>query len=139
MTPKEYLEQIKKLDCLIENKLSEKQSVYDMVTNVTATMTGMPHAPGVSDKIGNGVSKLIDLEHEIDELIDKYVDKKREVQNIIVQLPANQYHVLYKHYFEYKTHEQIAEETHYSERHVRRLIEEGLQLLCPIMSLNNMI
>lgn len=126
MTAKEYLEQIKKLDCMIENKLHEKQSVRDMITNVSPNLSGMPHATGVNDKIGNGVAKLIDLENEIDALIDKYIDKKNEINHVIEQLPANEYNVLYKHYFEFKTYEQIAEETYYSERHVRRLIDQGL-------------
>ena len=128
-TAKNYLERIKMLDCLIENKLAEKQKTYDMITRVVPNMDGMPRGFGVSDKVGNGVVKLVQLEKEIDRLIDQYVHTKKQVQNIIEQLPVNQYNVLYKHYFEYKTYEQIANELPCSLRHVYRLMDKALKNL----------
>lgn len=139
MTAKTYLEQIKKLDALIDNKLSEKESIYDMLTRITPNLSDMPHGSGSSDKIGIGVAKLVDLENEINALIDKYVDTKKEVQSVIEQLPANQYNVLYKHYFKYETYDLIAEEMFYTRRNVEILAKKGLDEVFRIISHNTII
>ena len=98
MKTETYLELIKKLNILIGNKVLEKQELFTLATKTTQNNDGMPHAPGVSDKVGNLNTKLLMKECEIDHVIDVYIDLKHEIVEQIEKLPADEYEVLYKYY-----------------------------------------
>lgn len=83
---------------LINNKELEKQELFTLATKTTQENDGMPHAPGVSDKVGNLSAKILMKEQEIDHVIDTYVDLKDEIISQIEKLPADEYEVLYKFY-----------------------------------------
>lgn len=131
------LEQIKKLDELINAKIEERKQLMDLATSITpGPMDGMPHSNTgeVSRKVENAVVKLIMLEDEIDALLDMYIDCKKHMINALERLPASEYGVLHRRYVCYMTWEKIAEETGYSTQHVYRLRKKGLQDLEQILT-----
>lgn len=118
----EWLEQVRKLDELIDAKLAERDKLWAMATSVTVDSDGMPHAKGgVSDPVGNGAVKLRVLADEIDRLIDVYVEHKEQVIRALEKLPHNEYGVMHRHYIRYMKWEDVAEDMGYSVRQVMRI------------------
>ena len=129
----DWLEQVRKLDELITAKLAERDQVLNLATGVSADMDGMPHASGKSDKVGNAAVKLADMAIEIDKLVDKYVDFKRDVVAALEKLPANEYGVLHRYYIRYMTWEEIAQDMGYCNMQVWRYKVKGLRRLADVI------
>ena len=107
-----YLEQVEKLDSIIKNKLIEKQQWKDIALGITANMDGeRVQSSGGKDKMGEAVIKCIDIEAEIDRLIDKLIDTKKDVIQTIEELYSPiEYNVLHLRYIQYKTLQEIADQ-----------------------------
>lgn len=131
MNSERYLNQIKKLDELIDAKIAERNRVWSIATNVNSkTSDGMPHAKGnVSDPVGVGAIRLYIVERELDDLIDRYVDYKQEVVKTLEKLPDKEYGVLHRYYIRNMTLEQIAEDMGYCERQISRIKKDALQYM----------
>lgn len=124
----EYLRQISKLDAMIEAKQAEVKRLWDIATNITPVMQGavVSHSAGAG-KVESVACKIADVNQEINTAIDNLVDTRREINQLIEQLPSEkQYKVLYKRYFEMKTWEQIACEIGCSYQSVYRLHRRAL-------------
>lgn len=129
MDTKQYLNQISRLDRLINNKLSEisqfKELAYSIkaVTNEERVQT----TPNF-DKIGSAYCKIEEMETKIDRLIDEYVDKKNLIISQIDGIENEIYYeILFARYIEKKTFEKIADELSYSWRQIIRLHGRTLQ------------
>lgn len=129
MGAKEYLEQVKLFDAHINNKLEELQRLKDMVTKVTSTWKGdVVSGGGNQDKLGDAVARIVDLKNEVNQAIDDYIDKQKEIGAILDQIKdADQLRVLYKRYFDDLTWEQIACDMHMTYRNVCYIHGRALQ------------
>lgn len=132
---KEYLQEVKLCDANISNNLEELSRLKDMVYHITSTLRGdVVSGGGSQDKLGNAVAKIVDLETEINDAIDAYVNKKREVSKTIEKVKdPDQVQVLHKRYFEYLTWEQIACELHMSYRNVCYVHGRALQAVAELI------
>lgn len=109
MKAKEYLRQLKKLDKMIENKLAEKQHWKEIATSTTQTMSlDRVQSSGSQQKMADATSRYVDIEREIDKRVDKLVDARREVIEVIEQLDATEYDMLHKLYVQYWTLQDVA-------------------------------
>lgn len=133
MNVREWLEGLKRLDELIDAKIAEKERVRTLMVNTVGSLDGMPHAPGITDKVGNLTVKLITLEEELNALIDKYVDDKAEIVKAIEQLPDREYGVIHRYYIRRMTLEQAAEDMGYCTMQIWRIKENGLNILQDVM------
>lgn len=107
---KEYLQQISKLDKLIENKLIELQQWKSIATGTTASSDGeRVQASSNQQKMADAVCRYIAIQEEIDSYIDELVDKKQDVIHTIEQLPTVQYDVLHKVYIQDKSLYEVAD------------------------------
>jgi hypothetical protein len=106
-----YLEQVEKLDSIIRNKLIEKQQWRDIALGITANMSGEKvQSTGSQSKMADAVIKCADIETEINSLIDKLIDTKKEVIQTIEKLDsATEYNVLHMRYIQYKGLQEIAD------------------------------
>ena len=132
MNVQDWLGQVRKLDELINAKLAERQRLIDIATDISAKpIDGMPYTNTgtVSQKMQNAVADLVDLESEINQMIDRYVDYKQEVIGVLEKLPSLQYGVLHRSYIRGMTNEQIAEDMDYSVRQILRIKKKSLQNL----------
>lgn len=131
MTAKEYLMQVVRADRMIDNKLHEIQELRRMSVSITSALKDTGECggggSGSGDKVGVMVSKIIDMEYELDREIDKLVNLKREVMSVIDQLETTKCEILYKRYLQNKTWEKIAVETGYSYVWVCKLHGRALQ------------
>ena len=129
---KEFLMQVELCDIHIRNKLDELQHLKDMVLKITSTWKDdiTSGGSGNQDKMGDAVSKIIDLEREVNRAVDNYVDKKKEVNAVLGKIKnPDQVAVLYKRYFQYMTWEQIACEMNYTYRNVCYIHGKALQVV----------
>lgn len=109
MDAKDFLRQLKKLDCMIENKLVEKQQWKAIAMGTTAQMGGeRVQASSSQQKMADAVGRYMDIEREVDECIDRLVDTKKDVISVIEQLETSQYDILHKKYVQYLTFDEIA-------------------------------
>lgn len=108
---KAYLQKYKAADDEINDLLREKERIMSRLTRMTSCLSGMPHGGGESDKMTDGVAKVIELDAEIDSKVDALCDLRREVcANIGTVSDATLRRVLTLRYISGKTWEQIAVE-----------------------------
>lgn len=111
MDAKCFLSQVKKLDLQIQNKLIEKQQWKDIALGITANMDGeRVQSSGAKSKMANAVEKCVDMEAEIDSLVDKLIETKKEVIQTIEQLDSpTEYDILHKRYIQFMSLQEIAD------------------------------
>ena len=128
MTAVKFLEQIERADRTIDNKLGEIYRLRCLATSVTVpTDREAVQTSGVSDKVGNIVAKIIDLENEIDSMIDEYIDIRQNCIEVIESISDPlRYTVIHKHYVQYKSFVEIAEEENYTYQWVLRVHNKAL-------------
>lgn len=129
MESTKYLREIKKLDKIISSELDEVDSLYAMITRITPVLKDdVVTGSGNTDKIGNAISKIVDLREEINRDIDKLVDKKREASALLKKLdnPLH-YEVLHKRYVLFESFEQISLEMGYTYRNICYIHGRALQ------------
>lgn len=99
MKATEFLQQVKMLDKMIENKLAEIQRWREIATNATSNLTGekveSSHNP---HKTMDAICTYMDLENEYGPQIDALKKRKMDVIHVIEQLPPTEYDILHKLY-----------------------------------------
>lgn len=136
MTAKEYLQQIELYDIQIKNKLDEIADLRAMAMNITSTLRpdGGTAKGGVSDKVGNTVAKIVDMEAEINDAIDTFVDLKREISLTLDQIAdPDELRLLHLRYFQYMPWEEIAVEMGYTYRNVCYIHSRALQSVSKLL------
>ncbi len=113
MTAKEYLKrlsrQIEKLETMIQNKTEESARWKAISLSITSRMGGdRVQSSGSKQKMAEAIENRITVEQEIDALIDKRYDTRRELLDIIEQLDVNEYDVCYKRYMQGMSFDEIA-------------------------------
>lgn len=129
MDTKQYLQQISRLDRMINNKLSEISQLRELAMSVSAiTNEERVQTTPNFDKIGTTYCKIEEMEEKLDKLIDEFVDKKNLIISQIDKIENETYYeILFARYIEKKTFEKIADEMTYSWRQVIRLHGRALQ------------
>lgn len=125
----EWLSQIGKLNQMIDAKIAERDQIRLLATNTVGNLDGMPHAPGISDKVGNLAVKLVALDEEINALVDQYVDRRQEAIRMLERLPEIEYGVLHRYYIRNMTIEEVAQDMGYCGRQISRIKKHGLKIL----------
>ena len=129
MTAKEYLSQAFHIDQRISSKLSQVMRLREAATSCTATLSDMPRPDSPSrQQMADTICKIVDLEREINEDIDRLVDLKAEARRAInaVSDPDQQL-ILELRYLCYKPWLEIAEAMGYSEAGVYKLHGKALR------------
>jgi len=106
-----YLEQVEMLDAIIKNKLIEQRQWKDIALGITANMDGeRVQSSGSQSKMADAIDKCVDMEAEIDSLIDRLIDTKREVIQTIEQVDSPiWYNILHMRFIQYKDLQEIAD------------------------------
>ena len=109
MRAKEFLQQLVKLDMMIENKLIERnqwKSIAmgttsggaDVIINGVTQKMDKVQSSGNPQKMADAVAKYVDLEAEIDAVIDELIETKKDVIAVIEMLTPIEYDLLHKVY-----------------------------------------
>lgn len=129
METKEYLQQIGRYDRLINNKLVELAQYRSMACSVSAVKNDerVQSSPSY-DTMDKIVSKIEQMENEIDMLVDRYIDNKRIIISQIDSMSDEMtYQILFSRYVEQKTFEKMAIEMNYCYKQVIRRHGKALQ------------
>lgn len=129
MTSKEFLQQIRSADRLIDSKLKQLECLRDETTRTSSMISDMPRSDSPNlQRMESTIVKLLDLEAEINADIDQLVDMKRVARDAINALSnADQRLVLELRYLCYKTWPWIADELGFSISNVYRLHDNALK------------
>jgi len=130
MKAKEYLQQLQKLDIIINQKLQELDELKKMggIKCIDYTMEKVQSSQKHCATFENVLIKIIDMENEINDEIDRFIDKKHQMINQIQNLDNSKYiQVLYKRYVEYKRLEMVACEMAYTFQYVVLLHGQALK------------
>lgn len=132
---KTYLKQVKLFDVHINSKLEELDNLKLLTTRITTTLKDdVVSGTHNQDKLGDAVARIVDLEREINEAVDDYIDKKKAISAIIDQVKdPDQAAVLYKRYFKFEHWEQIACDMGYTFRNVCYIHGRALQAVAELL------
>lgn len=129
MTTKKYLSQIDRWDKMIQNKLSEICRLREMATSTSSLNSGERVQTSLNtDKLGDIVATIVDLENETNQLVDRLVEKRKYiVQQIDGIDDTDYYNILAMRYINKATFEEIASNTHWSIRKVFSMHGKALE------------
>lgn len=142
----DYLEQVKDADAKIDEKRAEERELWSLATSMTQANDGMPHAPGISDKVGNITTKIIKAQERTNAQIDRYIDIRDDVIRHIEMLPTKQCTVLHWLYVRkrekreknqswYYTWREVAENLGCSEQNIANTRKRAVKNLQKILDL----
>lgn len=125
MKAKEYLQQLQRLNTVIEQKIKELGELRSMsisVGGIDYSKERVQTSPSGDAPYVKIINRMIDLDEEINREIDKFVDEKHKIINQIQSL-QNPIHIqlLYKRYVEFKRLEVISVEMNYTYQYTREL------------------
>ena len=122
MTVKEYLQQYSNADREINAKLDQIHRLRELATKTTSTLTPDKVQSGTENKIERIVTKIVDLEREVEAEIYELIKTKRMVEGTINQIEAAALrNVLKLRYINGWRWEKIACELNYDFRYVLKL------------------
>lgn len=126
---KEYLLGYQRLNQRINRLLLEQQQWRELATRVSPNLSGMPRGGGEGGTQG-AISKIIDLETEINAEIDKLVEKRKEIEGIIRMVEDSTLRTLLEYrYINGKKWEEIALMMGYDYRYILKIHGKALSML----------
>lgn len=125
MKAKEYLQQLQRLDIVINQKIKEVDDLRlksRSVGSIDYSKERVQTSPSGDAPFVKLIGRIIDLEAEINAEIDAFVDEKHRIINQIQALKNSKYiEILYKHYVEFKRLEVVAVEMNFTYQYVVEL------------------
>lgn len=85
MTSKEYLRQYRTLDLRVNTKLTQIEELRSLAVRLSPTAR-FDKAGNVTDKVGRTVSRIVDLERELQNDIDELVQTGEKIRRAINSL-----------------------------------------------------
>jgi len=138
MEAKEFLNQAFLLDQRIRAKSEQIQSLNELATSCTATLTGMPRNPNRGgSRMADAVCKMIDLENEIARDMDRLIEVKQQIVAVINAVDDVVLRTLLeKRYLCGATWEEISVDLCFNRRWTFRLHDKALEAVQKILDKN---
>jgi hypothetical protein len=130
MTIKEYLNQARMLDKRIDSKLEQVERLRALAERTTTDLSSQPKGTSGTNRTEYCVQKIWELEREINADIDKLIDLKRDIQDVLTSLPEQQCRVMCAYYVDLaESWSDAAEKSGYSYKHARRIRDAAKERL----------
>ncbi|MBR4112509.1 MAG: hypothetical protein IKK53_05710 [Ruminiclostridium sp.] len=115
----------------IDSKLEQITELRSLAAKVTASPFSESHSKGTySDRVGRTTARIMDLENEINDDIDRLVDIKIRINELVTSLDDEiQRIIIERHYILNESWEKISEKVGYSRRHITRLHDKAIESL----------
>ena len=129
MTTKEYLNQAYWLDRRLDSKLEQLSTLKDMVTKTTSILSNavVSHTRNVHS-MQDIIAKIIDMQAEINADIDRLVDLKRDIMQVVKSVGDPELQMLLElRYLCFKDWTEIACRMHCTESNVFKVHSKALQ------------
>lgn len=129
MDTKKYLNQINELKNKIKWTLTEIKQLKEIACNTTIPTDREYIKTSTSkDKIGNVVTKIVDMQNEKNKIANELIDKMQDIISKIDEMQnTNLAHILHLKYVEGKKNEDISKEINYSRPQTIRLFNKALE------------
>ena len=128
MTPKQYLSQALAADKAINRKVDRLADLYAACTKSTSLLTLTPGGGHDDRAFENRMAKYLRLRDEINADIDRLVDLKTEIMEVIDAVPDEDCRcVLEKHYLQGKSYTVIGLEMGYTGHYVSEKCKKALK------------
>ena len=126
MTAKEYLNQLIAMDNAINRKQQRLATLRDVAMNTTPNYADEAvQRTREKNPLENIMSKIVDLDREIDEDIDALVDFKAEVWEKLDKIADERYkRILWLRYADRKTWRYIALELNFTIRYIHKAMSQ---------------
>lgn len=124
MKAKVFLNQLTKLDTMIENKMIEREQWKAIAEGVTAGGTSViivdrkgrqqlhnmekVQASSNPQKMADAIHKMLEIDDEIDLYIDKLIEAKKNILAVIEMLSAAEYDITHKVYVQHLSLYEVA-------------------------------
>lgn len=133
---REYLEWIESAERKIQRKLAEIDRLRSLATSIGGLATDTPvQASHEGDRIGKIVASIVDKEKELDVIVDNYIDEKDKRIKAIEQLDNElERSVLHKHYVQFKSINEIADEEYYTNKWISSIHTKALKKVGKIIN-----
>lgn len=129
MEAKAYLEQARNINIQIDSKLEQVSALRQLAIKASSTISPVPPS-GTPDphRLEKTITRMMDMEHEVDEDIDHLVELKADIMKAISRVPdARERVVLELRYLAFKDWASIADAIGLHIRQVYRLHDEALK------------
>lgn len=129
MTTKDYLNQINRLNMLINNKLTEIAQYRELSCSISAVKNEekVMTSPN-QDKIGTNIAKIDEMERKLDEMIDDYIALKEKIKQQINKLPKQKHKIiLYEKYIKFKSISEISKKLDMTDRGCKKAHKKALE------------
>jgi DNA-directed RNA polymerase specialized sigma subunit len=130
----EYLEQVLKLNVMIENKTVEAEQWREVALGITVKAEGeRVKSSGSQQKMADAVNRAVDAQTEANTLVGRMISVRREIIRTIELLNATEYDVLHKRYIQNMTFDEIGAVKHKSKSWATTVHGRALQDLNKIL------
>jgi hypothetical protein len=131
MNARKYLNELKRLDTIIRQKLASVEDLRGMLTSIKSMDYSADRVQTSTEPCATFermIQRIIDAEADINDHIDYYADRKMDISDEIQQLADERYiETLYRVYVEFETLNAAAIDMGYSYGHICRIHGEALQ------------
>lgn len=132
MTVKELLGSHFEINNAINSKLEQIEELKSLATKITVSpFNGGSFSEGTySDRVGRTTARIIDLETEINRDIDKLVELKYTIREVLSAVNNSTWRtILERHYILNESWDKISEKVGYSPRHINRIHNQAIEYL----------
>lgn len=131
MNVRELLNSHYEISNAIDAKLEVIAELKSLATKVTASAFSESHGSGTyTDRVGRTTARIIDLENEINDEIDRLVEIKIEIKCLIAEVTDSvRRTILERRYILSESWEAIAKKLGYSPRHIMRMHNQTVEEL----------
>lgn len=131
MNIRQFLGRHFEINNAINSKLEQLKELRHLAASAPSPTLSESHCTGTySDRVGRTAARIIDLDREINEEIDRLVEIKIQIRGMIDTLhDSTQRTILERHYILHESWEVIAEKVGYSPRHITRLHNQAITAL----------
>ena len=129
METKEYLEQARNINIQIDSKLEQVSALRQLAIKASSTISPVPPS-GTPDphRLEKTITRMMDMEHEVDEDIDHLVQLKADIMKAVSRVPDDRERVVLElRYLAFKDWASIADALGLHVRQVYRLHDEALR------------
>lgn len=129
MEVKAYLERARNINIQIDSKLEQVSALRQLAIKASSTISPVPPS-GTPDphRLEKTITRMMDMEHEVDEDIDHLVELKADIMKAVSRVPDDRERVVLElRYLAFKDWASIADAVGLHIRQVYRLHDEALK------------
>ena len=131
MEVKAYLERARNINIQIDSKLEQVSALRQLAIKASSTISPVPPS-GTPDphRLEKTITRMMDMEHEVDEDIDHLVELKADIMKAVSRVPDDRERVVLElRYLAFKDWASIADAIGLHIRQVYRLHDEALKYI----------